>query len=181
MDDMILYEQTDNIFSDAEKIIEVTQKTAFRAVDRILILRNWLLGKRIFEEELQGEDRAAYGAEVIVKLAKHLNAKYGRGFSKRNLWEALRFYKAYPQIVRTACAELDSADENEIVRTMSAHFNRRRDETRGKKDRYEIQVHHTAVSDGGGGERDGGLCRTGVCRAPCLAARCAAGSADEPF
>ena len=61
MDDMILYEQTDNIFSDAEKIIEVTQKTAFRAVDRILILRNWLLGKRIFEEELQGEDRAAYG------------------------------------------------------------------------------------------------------------------------
>ena len=59
MDDMILYEQTDNIFSDVEKIIEITQKTAFRAVDRILILRNWLLGKRIFEEELQGEDRAA--------------------------------------------------------------------------------------------------------------------------
>ena len=123
MDDMILYDKTDNIFSDAEKIIEVTQKTAFRAVDRILILRNWLLGKRIFEEELQGEDRAAYGAEVIVKLSKHLNAKYGRGFSKRNLWEALRFYKAYPQIVQTACAELDSADENEIVRTMSAQFN----------------------------------------------------------
>jgi putative cytoplasmic protein len=107
MDDMILYEQTDNIFSDAEKIIEVTQKTAFRAVEHILILRNWLLGKRIFEEELQGEDRAAYGAEIIVKLSKHLNAKYGRGFSKRNLWEALRFYKTYPQIVQTACAELD--------------------------------------------------------------------------
>ena len=120
MADTILYAHTDNIFSDAEKIIEVSQKTAFHSVDRILVLRNWLLGKRIFEEELQGEDRATYGAEVVAKLAKHLNAKYGRGFSKRNLWEDLRFYKAYPQIVQTACAELDSTDENEIVRTMSA-------------------------------------------------------------
>ena len=120
MADTILYAHTDNIFSDAEKIIEVSQKTAFHTVDRILVLRNWLLGKRIFEEELQGEDRATYGAEVVAKLAKHLNAKYGRGFSKRNLWEDLRFYKAYPQIVQTACAELNSTDENEIVRTMSA-------------------------------------------------------------
>ena len=49
VENVVLYAQTDNIYSDAEKIIEVTQKQAFRAVDRLLILRNWLLGKRIFE------------------------------------------------------------------------------------------------------------------------------------
>ena len=30
-----------------------------------MIQRNWLLGKRISEEILQGDERAEYGAEVI--------------------------------------------------------------------------------------------------------------------
>ena len=91
-------------------------------VDRLLILRNRLLGKRIFEEELKGKDRAKYGAEIIAKLSGYLNTKYGRGFSTRNLWEDLRFYKAYPQIVQTGNAQFDSADDGEIVRTTSAQF-----------------------------------------------------------
>ena len=80
MSEIILYQNSDDIFSDAEQIIEVTQKQAFRAVDSLLTIRNWLLGKRIFEEELKGEDRAEYGAEVIIKLSKYLNNKYKRGF-----------------------------------------------------------------------------------------------------
>ena len=122
MENVVLYAQTDNIYSDAEKIIEVTQKQAFRAVDRLLILRNWLLGKRIFEEELKGEDRAEYGAEVIVRLSKYLNEKYERGFSKRYLWEYLRFYKAYPEIVQIASAQSELTSDNEIVQTVSAQF-----------------------------------------------------------
>ena len=122
MSDIVLYQNSDDIFSDAEKIIEVTQKQAFRAVDRLLILRNWLIGKRIFEEELKGEDRAEYGAEIIVKLSKYLNNKYGKGFSTRNLWEDLRFYKAYPEIVRTPCAEFTIESENEILHTACAEF-----------------------------------------------------------
>lgn len=73
----MIYKQTDSIYSDAEQIIEGTQKQAFRAVDSILTLRNWLLGKRIHEEELKGENRAEYGTEVIVKRSKYLNDKYG--------------------------------------------------------------------------------------------------------
>ena len=101
MDNITIYAQTDSIYADAERIVDVTQKQAFHAVDRLLILRNWLLGKRIFEEELKGEDRAEYGAKVIAKLSKYLNEKYGRGFSKRYLWEYLRFYKAYADTVCT--------------------------------------------------------------------------------
>ena len=80
MEPITIYEQTNNIYADAERFVDVTQKQAFHAVDRLLILRNWLLGKRIFEEELKGEDRAEYGAKVIAKLSKYLNEKYGRGF-----------------------------------------------------------------------------------------------------
>ena len=53
MEPITIYEQTDSIYADAERIVDVTQKQAFHAVDRLLILRNWLLGKRIFEEELK--------------------------------------------------------------------------------------------------------------------------------
>ena len=122
MENITIYAQTDSIYADAERIVDVTQKQAFHAVDRLLILRNWLLGKRIFEEELKGEDRAEYGAKVIAKLSKYLNEKYGRGFSKRYLWEYLRFYKAYPEIVQIPSAQSTSMGENEIVQTASAQF-----------------------------------------------------------
>jgi predicted nuclease of restriction endonuclease-like (RecB) superfamily len=113
---------TDSIYADAERIVEVTQKQAFYAVDRMLILRNWLLGRRIFEEELKGKGRAEYGAEVIIRLSKYLNEKYGRGFSKRYLWEYLRFYKAYPEIVQIPSAQFESTKETEIVQIASAQF-----------------------------------------------------------
>ena len=91
MEPITIYEQTDSIYADAEQIIEVTQKQAFRAVNSILTIRNWLLGKRIHDEELKGENRAEYGTEVMVKLSKYLNDKYGHGFGARNLYEYLRF------------------------------------------------------------------------------------------
>ena len=42
------------------------------AVNVALVQRNWHLGKRISEEILKGDNRAEYGAEVIVRLAKEL-------------------------------------------------------------------------------------------------------------
>ncbi|WP_287970620.1 DUF1016 N-terminal domain-containing protein, partial [Blautia sp.] len=66
-----------------------------------LIQRNWLLGYRIASEELQGEDRAKYGAEIIKKLAKELSAEYGKGYTKSNLYSFYSFYKTYPEIFQT--------------------------------------------------------------------------------
>ena len=60
--------KTDDILKDMCGIIESSQKAAYRAVNTTLIQRNWLLGYRIASEELQGEDRAKYGAEIIDRL-----------------------------------------------------------------------------------------------------------------
>ena len=67
---------------DMRGIIESSQMAAYRAVNTILIQRNWLLGYRIASEEMQGEERAKYGAEIIKKLAKELSAEYGKGYTK---------------------------------------------------------------------------------------------------
>lgn len=105
---IVAYRQTEDIVNDARLIIESAQKWAHRAVNVALVHRNWFLGKRIAEEELKGEGRAKYGAQVIVNLSKALSKEYGKGFSKLNLWYFLRFYRAYPQIVYTPSKQFDS-------------------------------------------------------------------------
>ena len=92
------YVKTGSVFEDACNIIETAQKVAYSAVDLTLVHRNWLLGKRIADEELNGESRAEYGAEVIKKLSKDLNAQYGKGYTKTNLYNFYSFYKMYPEI-----------------------------------------------------------------------------------
>ena len=61
--------KTDNILKDMCEIIESSQKTAYQAVNTTLIHRNWLLGYRIASEELEGEDRAKYGAEIFQTVS----------------------------------------------------------------------------------------------------------------
>ena len=56
----------------------------------------WHMGKRIFEEEQQGKDRADYGAYLIKNLAKQLEPEYGSGFSVRQLERSRQFYRLYP-------------------------------------------------------------------------------------
>ena len=63
------FAKTDHILKDMCKIIESSQKTAYQAVNTTLIHRNWLLGYRIASEELQGEDRAKYGAEIFQTVS----------------------------------------------------------------------------------------------------------------
>lgn len=100
------YVKTADITTDVCQIIDIAQKTAFRAVNLALVQRNWLLGKRIAEEELISDKREDnYGLEIIKKLSKELTAKYGKGFSKRILYQYLEFYRTYPEIVQTVSAQ----------------------------------------------------------------------------
>lgn len=96
------FEKTNDILKDMCSIIESSQKAAHQAVNTALVQRNWLIGYRIAEEELQGENRAEYGAEIIKRLAKELTAEYGKGFTKSNLYNFYSFFKIYPEIFQTA-------------------------------------------------------------------------------
>ena len=94
--------KTDDILNDMCGIIESSQKAAYQAVNIALVQRNWLIGYRIAEEELRGQKRSEYGAEVIKKLSKNLTEKYGKGFTKTNLYSFYSFYKCFPEIFHSA-------------------------------------------------------------------------------
>ena len=94
--------------SDVCSIIDYAKDYAYQAINVALIERNWLIGYRIAEEELKGENRADYGVEVIKKLSKDLTQKYGKGFDARNLYYFLNFYKLFPNILNTVCSKSNS-------------------------------------------------------------------------
>lgn len=107
-DIMNYYTKTDNIVSDMQKIIEFSREKAYQLVNLALLQRNWLIGYRIAEEELQGECRAEYGAEVIKNLSKELTGIYGKGFTKSNLYSFYSFYKCFPEIFHAASGKSGS-------------------------------------------------------------------------
>lgn len=97
---------------------------ATKAVNMSLTLRNWFIGQHIAEFELQGADRARYGDKLLSELAQALRDQAVSNVGKRQLYGYLAFYRAYPQIVRTASAQsaqvlLPIATVN-TVRTASA-------------------------------------------------------------
>lgn len=98
---LIHYCNTGDILRDMREIIEVSRDNAYRAVNIALVQRNWLLGRRIADEEFRGGNRAEYGLEIIKNLSKTLTGEYGKGFAKTNLYSFYMFYKTFPEIFQT--------------------------------------------------------------------------------
>jgi len=101
-----------NTFSFADLVLAIQQtdaallQQATKAVNKGLTLRNWLIGYRIAEYELHGADRANYGDRLLGELAVRLKDQSVSNTGRRQLYNYLRFYRSYPQIVRTASAQL---------------------------------------------------------------------------
>lgn len=85
-----------SFFSEVRQIIDEARSNAVRSVDFCRVMMYWNIGKRIFEEEQQGKDRADYGSYLIKNLAENLEPEYGSGFSYRQLYRARQFYRLYP-------------------------------------------------------------------------------------
>jgi len=88
--------QNQSIIPDIKAIIANSRENAIRAVDNERTLMYWTIGKRIFEEEQEGKERADYGTYLIKYLAEQLQPEYGSGFSYRQLNWYRQFYRTFP-------------------------------------------------------------------------------------
>ena len=99
---------------------------AGRAINISLTLRNWLIGAYISEFELRGSDRANYGDRLLSELSRELRSHKVSNTGRRQLYNYLAFYRAYPQIVRTVPAQsrhlLPETIDSKKVRTVSAQL-----------------------------------------------------------
>lgn len=99
MKDIVTYSASENqLYEDVRTIIEEARANAIRSVDFNRVLMYWKTGRRVFEEEQKGAERADYGSLLIERLAQRLEPGYGSGFSKRQLHFSVQFYRTYPKV-----------------------------------------------------------------------------------
>jgi hypothetical protein len=89
-----------------QQVHEHLAAQAGRAVNISLTLRNWLIRAYIAEYELSGADRATYGDNLLLELAKRLTGLKVSNCNRRQLYRYLRLYRLYPEIVGTLSPQL---------------------------------------------------------------------------
>ena len=82
-------EPSGNLFADIATLIEESRKHVASIVNSEITLLYWKVGQAIRESVLQ-DKRAGYGEQIIPSLSRKLSEKYGRGWSKEQLWNCLR-------------------------------------------------------------------------------------------
>ena len=100
------------IFGDVSRIVDSARQSAARSVNAVMTAAYWMIGRRIVEFEQSGEKRAEYGTALIERLAVDMAERFGRGFSRQNIWQMRQLYLSYPpeRILQTVSGEssLDS-------------------------------------------------------------------------
>lgn len=95
------------LVEDISLLVATAKQRAAAAINNEITLLYWQVGNRIRQEVLGGE-RADYGKQVIATLATELTAQYGKGWSKRNLAQMVKFAEVFTDanIMQTLSAQL---------------------------------------------------------------------------
>jgi hypothetical protein len=88
------------LYEAIRSLVLSARQSAARGVNLLQVYTNYEIGRRIFEQEQQGADRAQYGKELVRELAARLTGEFGSGFSISNLKYMRQFFMVYPERVR---------------------------------------------------------------------------------
>ena len=94
-----------NFYKNIKNILQNARSNAYRQINFIMVEAYWNIGKQIVEEEQRGKHRAEYGKALIKELSKRLTEDFGKGFSKRNIYNMKKLYIAFPKM-QTLSAQL---------------------------------------------------------------------------
>lgn len=112
----------ENIFiRDLRTIVSAARDTSYRMANLMQVAQNWLIGRRIVEQEQQGKIRAEYGKHVVELASQVLTKEFGQGFSETQIKSFRKFYLTFSdlQIQQTMPAEFKSR-LRQIRQTMPA-------------------------------------------------------------
>jgi predicted nuclease of restriction endonuclease-like (RecB) superfamily len=82
--------------ADIKGLLIAGRQKAYNTINFIMVETYWSIGKRIVEEEQNGNEKADYGSFLIKELSKQLSGEFGKGFSQANLRNFRQFYQTFP-------------------------------------------------------------------------------------
>ncbi len=94
--------------------LQKARENAIKAINTELVKANWEIGQHIVEFEQHGKEKAEYGSSLLTSLAKDLKVKFGKGFSKSNIYLCRQFYIKYP-IFQTVSGKLSWSHYAELL------------------------------------------------------------------
>lgn len=124
MENITLHNQEgkETIFvNDLRTIVSAARDASYRMANLMQVVQNWLIGRRIVEQEQQGKIRAEYGKHVVELASQVLTKEFGQGFSETQIKSFRKFYLTFSdlQIQQTMPAEFKSR-LRQIRQTMPA-------------------------------------------------------------
>ena len=124
MENITLHNQEgkETIFvNDLRTIVSAARDASYRMANLMQVAQNWLIGRRIVEQEQQGKIRAEYGKHVVELASQVLTKEFGQGFSETQIKSFRKFYLTFSdlQIQQTMPAEFKSR-LRQIRQTMPA-------------------------------------------------------------
>jgi hypothetical protein len=89
-------------------LIEASRQHVISTANLTLVWLYWNVGRVITQGVQKNQKRADYGEQLLQKLGAALRAKYGGGFSLRNLRDMRRFFECF-EIRQPLSAEFEAA------------------------------------------------------------------------
>ena len=102
------------LLANIASTLQRARENAIKAINVELVKANWETGRHIVEFEQLGNQKAQYGISLLTSLAKDLKIKYGKGFSKSNIYLCRQFYLKYP-IFQTVSGKLSWSHYAELL------------------------------------------------------------------
>ena len=84
-----------DIYQEIHDLLHNSRQNIISNINSTMAKTYFLIGKRIVEEEQDGNKRAEYGKNLIKILSEKLTKEFGKGFSQRNLEQMRKFFKVY--------------------------------------------------------------------------------------
>ena len=85
--------------SDIKAIVYTAKQKAYQAADLFQVAANWLVGRRIVEQEQHGQERAQYGKHIVELASEALTAEFGKGYSVVNIKSFRKFYLTFNNLL----------------------------------------------------------------------------------
>ncbi|MCX5894470.1 MAG: PDDEXK nuclease domain-containing protein [Proteobacteria bacterium] len=104
------------LLKDLRDLIAGARADVARTVNSALVMLYWRIGQRIRRDILKSK-RAEYGEEIVQTLSAQLQHEFGQGYSRRNLFNMIRFAEVYSdqKIVHALSAQLSWTHLRQII------------------------------------------------------------------
>lgn len=131
--------QQSALYDQIVELLQAARQQVVRAINQTMVLTYYEIGRMIVDDEQQGQQRAAYGKQVLKELSAQLTQQFGKGFSVENLDRMRFFYKIYSP-------EISSTLLTKFTLSWSHYLKLMRITNEDERSFYEIEAHNNGWS-----------------------------------